>query len=618
MRETKFIEQNREKWSEFEEMLRENHKDPEKLNDLFIQITDDLSYARTFYPNRSVRMYLNSMAQRIFHNVYRGKRFPAKRFWQFWTKELPQLMWESRQALLLSFCVFTLACLVGVVSSMIDPDFARVALGDGYVDMTLNNIEHGDPMAVYKENQPLGMSVGIAANNLFVALRTAIFGVLASIGTVFLLLYNGVILGAFQYFFIEKGLFWDSFLTIWIHGTLEISAIVIAGAAGLVAGSGLLFPGTYTRVQAFQLSMRRGLKIFIGLIPMFLLAAFFEGFLTRYTETPAVIRFLFILSSLAFVLWYFVWYPWHQARAGFAEPLQEKELPPLRDQPIQFGVIKDAGESFSDIFSIVLRHPRLNWLGLAVVSALSVGLMGWSAGEDYKSAFSFSRELTGAFGGWWSGLSNMKGAAFIGGQILLFWVVAVAALRSVRQEMPEAMRSQWARPFLGWHQLIALLVAGLMHLFVQNIALGGFLWLIGMVLFPLLGLWVAAAQLERASWRALPRSFALIRWGQSLLLGFLIINFALLLFLFLDSPVWEMLMQFFSWLIPPDEGNMHLYSMYTTAFMVSFVAHFTWLMLVLGGAMQYFSGREITDAAQLREDIEKIGALRQIRGLARE
>ena len=56
MKETKFIEQNKEKWMEFEDMLRENRHDPEKLNDLFIQITDDLSYARTFYPNRSVRM----------------------------------------------------------------------------------------------------------------------------------------------------------------------------------------------------------------------------------------------------------------------------------------------------------------------------------------------------------------------------------------------------------------------------------------------------------------------------------------------------------------------------------------------------------------------------------
>ena len=102
MKETKFIEQNKEKWADFEEMLHEKRHDPEQLNDLFIQITDDLSYARTFYPNRSVRMYLNTLAQRVFHNIYRGKRFPAERLRRFWTDELPQLFWEERRALLLS------------------------------------------------------------------------------------------------------------------------------------------------------------------------------------------------------------------------------------------------------------------------------------------------------------------------------------------------------------------------------------------------------------------------------------------------------------------------------------------------------------------------------------
>jgi uncharacterized membrane protein SpoIIM required for sporulation len=277
MKETKFIEQNREKWADFEQMLREDRRDPEKLNDLFIQITDDLSYARTFYPNRSVRVFLNSLAQRVFHNIYRGRRFPAERLRLFWTDELPRIMWESRRALLLSFALFVLAFGIGVVSSMINPDFARVILGDQYVDMTLANIENGDPMAVYKDSGPLGMTAGITANNLFVALRTAIFGVLASIGTVFIMLYNGVMVGAFQYFFVEQGVFWESFLTIWIHGTLEISAIIIAGAAGLVAGSGLLFPGTYRRVQAFQITMRRGLKIFIGIVPIIVLAGFLRA-----------------------------------------------------------------------------------------------------------------------------------------------------------------------------------------------------------------------------------------------------------------------------------------------------------------------------------------------------
>lgn len=618
MRETKFIEQNREKWADFEEMLRQNHRDPEKLNDLFIQITDDLSYARTFYPNRSVRMFLNSLAQRVFHNVYRGKRFPAARFRRFWTDELPLLMWESRQALFLAFAIFAIAFLIGVVSSRINPDFARIILGDSYVEMTLRNIEHGDPMAVYKESQPFGMSVGIAANNLFVALRTAIFGVLASIGTVFMLLYNGVMVGAFQYFFVEKGLFWESFLTIWIHGTLEISAIIIAGAAGLVAGSGLLFPGTYTRGQAFQLSMRRGLKIFIGLIPMFILAAFFEGFLTRFTETPPVVRLLFIVCSLTFVLWYFVWLPWHKFRSGAQYSIPEKELPPTRTEVIQFSAIKNAGEVFADVFSMLKRRPRLIWFSVLAASLSFTALAFVSAGQSGAEVFVFPNYPTGPFEGWWDALGRKRFPVLFWGQVVLLWGLIWVALRAVRQEMPAEMRQQWTTRFWGPHLLITALVPFLLVWFLEGLESGAFLWLVSMPVFPLLGLWIAVAYFEDSSWRALPRAWTMMRWTQGIVFGFLVINFGFLLFLFLGSGVWEIFLRFFSWLVPPEEQAMRAFETYTTAFAMSFIAHVVWMVLLLGGALHYFTLREITDAAQLREGIDQVGAARQIRGLARE
>lgn len=619
MRETKFIEQNREKWSEFEDMLRHNHRDPEKLNDLYIQIMDDLSYARTFYPNRSVRMYLNGLAQRIFHNVYRGKRFPAERFRLFWTDELPRVMWESRQALLLSFCIFMLACTIGVVSSRINPDFARVILGDGYVDMTLSNIENDDPMAVYKESRPLGMSVGIAANNLFVALRTAIFGVLASIGTVFILMYNGIMLGAFQYFFIEKGLFWESFLTIWIHGTLEISAIIIAGAAGLVAGSGLLFPGTYSRYQAFQLSMRRGLKIFIGLIPMFILAAFFEGYLTRYTETPAPVRFMFILVSLAFVLGYFVVLPRYKSREGFNRAVPEKELPPVREYAIEFTGIKNAGEFFSDVFSLLRRQMRITGLGLLGASAIFLGLAAFFPDTPLTSVFGVANFPTATFQGWWEAVDPEQAPLLFWSQVFLLWGISWLTLYALRREMAPEQRPNWRLTFLGLHQLVPLIASFLVVWFLGAVESGLFLWLVGMAGFPFLGLWIAAACYEGSFWASIPRAWTLMRWSQGYLFGFLVVNMGLLLFLFLDSGIWrDVVLPFFGWLVPAEEGKVAWYMAATTAFASNLVAQFVWLAMVAGGAMHYFSSREINDAAQLREGIGRVGATRQIRGLARE
>jgi len=106
MRETNFINQNKEKWKEYEEMLDRKTTDPDKLNRLFVQITDDLSYSRTFYPNRSVRVYLNNLAQQIFYNIYKNKKNPIGRFVSFWTDELPRLIYESRVAFRVAFIAF--------------------------------------------------------------------------------------------------------------------------------------------------------------------------------------------------------------------------------------------------------------------------------------------------------------------------------------------------------------------------------------------------------------------------------------------------------------------------------------------------------------------------------
>jgi uncharacterized membrane protein SpoIIM required for sporulation len=74
-------------------------------------------------------------------------------------------------------------------------------------------------------------------------------------------------------------------------------------------GNGWLFPGTYSRIVSFRRSAGRGLKIVVGLVPVFIVAGFFESFLTRATELPDIVRLAVILCSLAFILFYFVFWP---------------------------------------------------------------------------------------------------------------------------------------------------------------------------------------------------------------------------------------------------------------------------------------------------------------------
>lgn len=332
MKESEFIEQNKEKWIDFEDNLLKKDLNPEKTSRLFIQITDDLSYARTFYKNRSVKNYLNGVAKLLFNDINKSKKNRFSAFINFWKTELPLVMYLSRRAMLISFVVFTTCFMLGVVTSIYDPDFAKTILSNGYVEMTNENIEKGDPLAVYKSDGEMETFLPIFLNNIRINFWTFFSGIFMAIGSLFIMVVNGVMVGVFQYFFIERGLFWESFLTIWTHGALEISAIILSGGAGLTLGKGLLFPGTYSRFQAFKLSGMNGLKIIMGVAPVTLLAAFIEGFLTRHTDIPDPIRFLFIIISFGFILIYFFWYPKKVAkRLNDINELIEKE-PVYRDQ----------------------------------------------------------------------------------------------------------------------------------------------------------------------------------------------------------------------------------------------------------------------------------------------
>jgi uncharacterized membrane protein SpoIIM required for sporulation len=207
---------------------------------------------------------------------------------------------------LLFSCFFSI---VGAYSAATDGNFVRLILGDGYVNMTLANIEKGDPMAVYKEMGSLNMFLGITINNITVALYAFVYGLFLSLGTIFIIMRNAIMLGSFQYFFFEKGMLWESARTIWIHGTIEISVIIIAASAGLVLGNSILFPGTYTRLQSFVRGAKDGLKIMLSTVPFFIIAGFLEGFVTRHTEMPDWLAVLIIGSSLFLIIYYYILYP---------------------------------------------------------------------------------------------------------------------------------------------------------------------------------------------------------------------------------------------------------------------------------------------------------------------
>jgi len=404
MRETEFIKQNKEKWKRYERALENNNQDPELLKQLYIHTTDDLSYSRTFYPNRSVR----------------GE---TSRFFSFWTDELPRVVYAQRRPLFIALVTAVLAVLIGIISYRIDSGFAEVIMGEYYMEMTRENIENGDPMAVYKQTSPFSMSLRITLNNIYVALRTFVAGAFFGVGSIVEMIRFGVMLGTFQYFFYDQGLFLESFLTIWIHGALEISSMILAGGAGLAMGKGLLFPGTLSRFQAFKTSARDGLKIMLGLIPLFIIAGFLEGYMTRHTELPDAIRATFILLCVVFIVWYYIVYPRVVARRRPMEHDAPSRNKATAATTVSLRGIRGAGDNMTSTFTILRHNTKLLFGGLAVVTFGYCFLSFFFYGSPAATRYVFQ-------GGWFGDFHNVHEllTSFSRGRGLFFLLLSGGAL----------------------------------------------------------------------------------------------------------------------------------------------------------------------------------------------
>ncbi|HMK04114.1 MAG TPA: stage II sporulation protein M [Ferruginibacter sp.] len=333
MREAMFIKRNAEKWKEYQQVPTNN---PDKTAERFVTLIDDLSYAKTFYPKSKATRWINGIAAGIYQSIYSNKKEKYSRIFTFWRYELPLLFKRYHKILLFAFVVFSIFVCIGWWGAKNDEAFLRGVLGDGYVDMTEENIEKGDPFGVYKDDNPFTMFVRIAINNVFVAMMFVLGGFFLGLPTLFRwpfilqvagLWDTGMMLGSFQYLFFSHGLGWKSILVIWIHGSLEISIFVIAATAGFIIANGLIFPGTLPRMTSFRKGIKDALKVVLVIFPILVVAAFFESYITHLMSQtfdkssnagmPVWVSVVILVTSLGFIIWYFVIHPIRLHKKGY-------------------------------------------------------------------------------------------------------------------------------------------------------------------------------------------------------------------------------------------------------------------------------------------------------------
>ena len=325
VRESVFIKQNIARWRDYQKRLEDPSREaPDTLAQMYTELTSDLAFSRTHFPDATITSMLNAMTLRLHNEIYRGHHEKWSRLWTFWTDEVPLAVYDNRKAMLSALAVFVVFLAVGIISVFNDDGFARLILGDEYVNMTIENIKNGVPTDVYNHGSEADSFFGIMLNNLKVDVISISLGVFTPFATSLVVMYNAIMVGAFTFFFFQHGVFGDALLAIMQHGTLEISTIVLSGGAGFVMGSGWLFPGTYSRMRAFRSKAKQSLKIALSVFPVTIVAAFIEGYLTRHTEYPLPFRLLVIILSASFIIYYYIVLPCIKGRQRHNKPVTDE------------------------------------------------------------------------------------------------------------------------------------------------------------------------------------------------------------------------------------------------------------------------------------------------------
>ncbi|MBD1429302.1 MULTISPECIES: stage II sporulation protein M [Sphingobacterium] len=307
MREASFIERNKEKWLLIENnLLNIVNVDPDILASNYIELTNDLAYAQTFYPQSKTKDYLNELSIRAHQLIYKDQKSSSNKLSHFFTYEIFESIWKIRKQLVYSLLIFLLANVIGFISAHYEESFLKFIMGSHYVDMTVQNIKEGNPAGVYQQGSNWGGALAITINNVQVAFFAFIYGIFFSLGTGYILMMNGIMVGTFHYLFFKYNVLSEAMTAIWIHGTIELSVIVIAGGCGLAMGNSILFPKSYTRLESFKRTVKHAAKVLISTIPFFIMAGTLEGYVTRYYQVSVWMCLIIIAISLLSIVYVYI------------------------------------------------------------------------------------------------------------------------------------------------------------------------------------------------------------------------------------------------------------------------------------------------------------------------
>ncbi|MFP4662321.1 MAG: stage II sporulation protein M [Halanaerobiales bacterium] len=308
MKEEVFIERNSASWQSLETLSKKiNNKGIKKLTssevkiflDLFRKTSHHLAYARTHYPDSNIIKYLNNLLGKCHSNVYAVKKISPGSLKDYVFRKYPQILKDYRNYILISFAFFALGVLISMIMVLYNHDHASLFVPQEYIDTIKAGTEGSGDW-----NYAL-MSSYIMVNNIRVSITAFVLGITLGLGTVYVLFLNGAMLGALTtvvYLYGNPVSYWSLILP---HGVIELTAIFIAGAAGLVIAKHMLIPGELKRKYSIISGTKKAISLLSGVIVMLIIAGIIEGFYTPLSTFTTTTKLAFAAFTGLILIMYF-------------------------------------------------------------------------------------------------------------------------------------------------------------------------------------------------------------------------------------------------------------------------------------------------------------------------
>jgi uncharacterized membrane protein SpoIIM required for sporulation len=271
---------------------------------LYRDVSADLARLRALEGDPNLVREINRVVTRAHAQIYRA---PARRFGSlrtFLLVDYPCLFRRTWRFSLASFAISAAFASMAYYTVQRHPDVVADILGGADTEFRGEKTEN-DIHDRFRHTAAPVLSSAVTTNNIVVALNAFALGITFGVGTVYVLIVNGTMVGGFAGAYARSGAGGYFWMTILTHGALELSAIVIAGGAGLMMGYALWCPGERTRRRALREDAAQAVRLVLGLIPAFVVAGVLEGFVTPREDWPAGTK-VALGVSVALVYWFYL------------------------------------------------------------------------------------------------------------------------------------------------------------------------------------------------------------------------------------------------------------------------------------------------------------------------